>query len=54
MTAITDDAMVAERFTGARVKLCRGSYTNIKITTPEDMDAAERIICSNLQKIEKI
>lgn len=51
---ITDDAMVAERFTGARVKLCRGSYTNIKITTPEDMDAAERIICSNLQKIEKI
>ena len=54
ISGITDDAMVAERFEGARVKLCKGSYNNIKITTPEDLDAAERIICGNLQKFEKI
>ena len=35
---ITDDAMVAETFTGYRVKLVMASYRNIKVTTPEDMD----------------
>ena len=34
---ITDDAMVAETFTGQRVKLVEGSYETIKVTTPEDM-----------------
>ena len=34
---ITDDAMVAENFTNAKVQLVEGSYRNIKITTPEDM-----------------
>lgn len=38
--SITDDAMVVERFSGCRVKLVRGSYENIKITTPEDMVVA--------------
>lgn len=38
---ITDDAMVVERYTGHRVKLCRGDYRNLKITTPEDLTAAE-------------
>ncbi len=42
--SITDDAMVVERFTGHRVKLIRGSYKNIKITTPEDMAVAEAFI----------
>lgn len=51
---ITDDAMVVERFEGVKVKLCKGSYNNIKITTPDDLDAAGRIICGNLQKFEKI
>ena len=35
---ITDDAMVAEYFTGTKVKLVMASYRNIKVTTPEDME----------------
>lgn len=38
---IMDDAMVLERITGQRVKVIEGSYRNIKITTPEDLIAAE-------------
>jgi 2-C-methyl-D-erythritol 4-phosphate cytidylyltransferase len=37
---VTDDAMLVEQMTGAKVKLIEGSYQNIKITTPEDMDVA--------------
>ena len=37
---VTDDAMVVERETGMRVKLTEGSYRNIKITTPEDLEIA--------------
>lgn len=39
--AITDDAMIVERFTGHPVKLVRGKYENIKVTTPEDLLIAE-------------
>ncbi len=38
---ITDDAMVVEKFMGRRARLIRGSYENIKVTTPEDMAVAE-------------
>lgn len=38
---VTDDAGVAELFTDCPVKLVEGSYENIKITTPEDMEIAE-------------
>jgi 2-C-methyl-D-erythritol 4-phosphate cytidylyltransferase len=38
---VTDDAMLVEQMTGAKVKLIEGSYQNIKITTPEDLDVAE-------------
>ena len=38
---ITDDAMVVEYGGYARVKLLRGSYRNLKVTTPEDMVLAE-------------
>jgi 2-C-methyl-D-erythritol 4-phosphate cytidylyltransferase len=31
---------------GLPVKLCRGEYTNIKITTPEDIAIAEEILRS--------
>lgn len=41
----TDDAMLVERL-GIRVKLIKGSYDNIKITTPEDMAMAEAILGS--------
>lgn len=43
---ITDDAMVVEYFTETKVKLVEGSYENIKLTTPEDMAVAERILNS--------
>ena len=39
--SVTDDAMVAEQMLGASVRLFYGSYENIKITTPEDLDIAE-------------
>lgn len=39
----TDDCALAESF-GAKIKIVDGSYDNIKITTPEDMELAERII----------
>lgn len=34
---ITDDAMVAETFGKIKIKLCKGAYSNIKITTQEDI-----------------
>lgn len=37
----TDDAMVVEKMLGKKVKLIEGSYENIKITTPEDLDIAK-------------
>ena len=41
---ITDDAMVVESLTGHPVKLVKGSYENIKITTPEDLKIAESLM----------
>lgn len=40
-TTVTDDAMVVETFMKHPVKLVRGSYENIKITTPEDLKIGE-------------
>ncbi|WP_053373874.1 2-C-methyl-D-erythritol 4-phosphate cytidylyltransferase [Paenibacillus sp. FJAT-27812] len=39
----TDDAMVVERM-GASVTVAEGEYTNIKITTPEDLPWAEFLL----------
>ena len=39
--SVTDDAMVAEQMLGASVRLFYGSYENIKITTPGDLEIAE-------------
>ena len=44
MSKITDDAMVVEQEKGAKVDLAEGSYQNIKITTPEDLDIAEAFL----------
>jgi 2-C-methyl-D-erythritol 4-phosphate cytidylyltransferase len=41
--AVTDDVSVVE-YLGEPVKLTLGEYTNIKITTPEDMDIAHSIL----------
>ena len=46
---VTDDAMVVEQMLGHKVKLTVGSYENIKITTPEDLEIAE-IFVKNLEK----
>ena len=37
---VTDDAMVVETMTEYKVRLTEGSYRNIKVTTPEDMEIA--------------
>lgn len=49
---ITDDAMVVERASGRRVKITEGDYRNIKVTTPEDIQAAEAFIYANMHKQE--
>lgn len=41
--AVTDDASAVELL-GAPVAVAEGAYTNIKLTTPEDLALAERII----------
>jgi 2-C-methyl-D-erythritol 4-phosphate cytidylyltransferase len=40
---VTDDVSIVEAL-GEPVKLTRGEYTNLKITTPEDMDVAVAIL----------
>lgn len=47
---VTDDAMVVEQMMHLPVKLFEGSYENIKITTPEDLDIA-RIFLSKKSKL---
>jgi 2-C-methyl-D-erythritol 4-phosphate cytidylyltransferase len=42
-TEVTDDASLVEKL-GVRVKIVKGSYFNIKITTPEDLLLAEAIL----------
>jgi 2-C-methyl-D-erythritol 4-phosphate cytidylyltransferase len=46
---VTDDVSIVE-FMGERVQITKGSYFNIKVTTPEDMFIAERLL--NEQLIE--
>lgn len=38
---ITDDTMLVEQYIGVRSKVIEGSYINIKITTPEDIEIAQ-------------
>ena len=42
--AITDDAMAVETITSHDVRISEGAYTNMKITTPEDIWIAESLI----------
>ena len=41
---ITDDTMIAEQYEGMLSVIIPGAYENIKITTPEDLDIAEKFI----------
>lgn len=43
---VTDDAMVVETMTDQKVRLTEGSYRNIKVTTPEDMEIAAAFLHS--------
>ena len=45
----TDDCALLERM-GIRIKITSGSYDNIKITTPEDIPVAERILIRRKNK----
>lgn len=45
-TTITDDAMIVELATDHDVHMIQGSYTNIKVTTPEDAAFGEAILRS--------
>lgn len=45
----TDDCAVAEHY-GIPVKMIAGSYENIKLTTPEDLAVAERILKGRLNR----
>lgn len=44
MQGITDDAMIVERYKNTPVRIVEGTYENIKITTPEDILVAEKIL----------
>lgn len=41
---ITDDAMVVEEICGRKIRLTEGSYENMKLTTPEDLEIAETFL----------
>jgi len=44
LSGMTDDAMVVETVMKCPVRLVEGSYKNIKITTPEDLETFEMFI----------
>ena len=48
--SVTDDCALAEYY-GIRIKVTDGDYENIKLTTPEDVLTAERIL--NLRSADK-
>ena len=50
---ITDDAMVVEQMMKVPVKLYEGSYENIKITTPEDLEIAKVFLAKRKEKHHK-
>lgn len=43
-TFVTDDASLVEKL-GVKVRVVTGSYSNIKVTTPEDLVLAEALAC---------
>lgn len=43
-TDVTDDAMVVGLYHSIPVQMVRGSYTNLKVTTPEDFIFAEMLL----------
>lgn len=52
VSGITDDAMVIERFSEEKVRMIRGSYENIKITTPEDIKIGEKFLKNSVDNLK--
>ena len=48
-TGITDDGMVMEKFGSRKIRLVRGSYENIKITTQDDLVYGEAILRARMR-----
>lgn len=44
----TDEASLIEKFTKSTVNVVRGDYTNIKLTTPEDLVMAKQLMKGTL------
>ncbi|MDO4488662.1 MAG: 2-C-methyl-D-erythritol 4-phosphate cytidylyltransferase [Eubacteriales bacterium] len=44
ISKITDDAVIVENMTSEKVAFVEGDYSNIKVTTPEDMAIAEALL----------
>lgn len=44
---ITDDTMLVEQYNGVKSNIILGAYENIKITTPEDIEIAEKFLEKN-------
>lgn len=51
ISTFTDDCALAESF-GKKIKIVDGSYDNIKITTPEDLAIAEKILKNRKREIK--
>ncbi len=50
---VTDDVSIIEAL-GRPVRVTQGSYTNIKVTTPDDMSVAERFLSENEAAIVEV
>ena len=50
---MTDDVSIVEAL-GKPVKVTLGSYTNIKVTTPDDMSVAERFLSEHKDALEAV
>ena len=50
-TEVTDDVSIIEAL-GKPVKVTQGSYTNIKVTTPDDMSVAEGFLSEQKGALE--
>lgn len=51
---ITDDAVIVENMTDTRVRIIRGDYKNIKITTPNDMIIARAYMEERKKEEERL
>lgn len=49
---VTDDAMVVELYSNQEVQVIEGDYTNIKITTIEDLIAAENFLKKSKKSVD--